>query len=193
MNLSIWFYCLAFGCLACSKPSTTFSPNLPVDDGPYKVTALLNDSTWFGSASASRTLAITGQSACTSNRFDVRFSTDLPFNNTSPKQLVTGCLGDCIPTQVLVFHNVPLAVGTYNITTLNSCAGQNGAANYYWLLGGDAIIKTYNTQPGSNGWIQVTGYDADKKVVEGTFDIDLSDQSAKTARFKKGVFKAPIQ
>lgn len=190
MNLLKWFIYLTFGCLACSESSTTPSPSEPVIEGPYKVTSLLNDSTWFGSAYASKTLDVIGQSTCTSNRFDIGFSTDLPYYNHPSTRPVTGCLGDCIRTQMLEFHNVPLAIGKYEVTTLNSCAGQYGAINYYQLVGGDVIINKYNSQNSKIGWIEITAYNANQKAVEGSFEVELVNQAAEVVHFKKGTFKA---
>ncbi|MVM28759.1 hypothetical protein GO755_01850 [Spirosoma sp. HMF4905] len=187
MNMSKWFFYLVVSCLACSKSATT--PEAATIDGPYRVTATLNDSTWYGSASASKTVTLGTENTCTKNRIDISFSTDLPFTNTAPKQTVTGCLGNCIPTQLLTFHNVPLAVGKYNISDLNLCAAQDGAVLYYWLLGGDSILKTYTSQGSSVGWIQITGYNASQQAIEGAFEVELSDKTVQTARFKNGIFK----
>ena len=187
MHLSTWFIGLIFGCIACSKPSP---PPEPLISGPYGVTALLNDSTWYGSAYAYKAADVAGVSACTLDRFGIGFSTDLPFDNTPPKRTITGCLGDCTPTQMLGIHNIPLAVGKYNLADLNSCGGQYGAVEYFWLLGGDGIINTFGSQTSQAGWIQVTGYNASQHAVEGTFEFELSSETTKSARFQKGVFKA---
>jgi hypothetical protein len=192
MDALKWFFCLVVGCLACSKSAT--APDLVLsNDGPGRVKATLNDSVWYGSAYASASVSLAGETTCTSNRIDIGFATDLPLNSNTSGQAVTGCLEDCVPTQKLVFRNVPLAIGTYPITGLNACAGQHGAAFYYILLGGDSIIKTYSSQGSGIGWIQITGYNTDQKVVEGTFDVELSDENARTARFKNGRFQAVIK
>lgn len=185
-----WFFYLVISCLACSKSATT--PEAATIDGPYRVTATLNDSTWYGAASASRTVALNSETACTKNRIDIGFSTDLPYNSTVPVKVVTGCLGNCIPTQALTFHNIPLAEGKYEISDLNLCAQQQGAVSYYWLLGGDSIVKTYTSLGNSVGWIQITSYNASQQALEGIFEIELSDPD-KTARFKNGVFKVLLQ
>jgi hypothetical protein len=155
------------------------------------VTALLNDSTWFGSADAGKVLQ--DQSTCTSNRFDISSSTDLPYDNKQPKRPVTGCLGDCIPSQFLFFQNIPLAVGKYEIVTLNSCGGRNVAVTYNQVVGGDMVINSYSSQNSKIGWIQVTGYNADQNAVEGAFEVELFDRTSKSARFRKGAFKALIK
>lgn len=190
MNLPLWSFCLVVGCLACSKSSTGPNPEAPTINGPYTVTALLNDSTWFGSAHASRSLATASQSSCSSNRFNISFSTDLPFNGNVSGQPVTGCSSKCDPTQILGFYNIPLAVGKYELSTLNECTGRS--VDYLLVTGGDIIIKTYNFQRNNSSWIQVTGYNASQKAVEGIFEVVLSDKTAQTVRFQKGAFKALI-
>ncbi|QDK78933.1 hypothetical protein EXU85_10075 [Spirosoma sp. KCTC 42546] len=189
MNIAKWFFYLVVGYLSCSQSSTTPEPEVTID-GPYRVTATLNDSTWYGAADASKTIGLTGETSCTKNRIDVKFSTDLPFSNTTPKQAATGCVGNCVPTQILVFHNIPLAVGKYLVSDLNACAGAAGGVSYFLLLGGDSIIKTYTSQATSIGWIQITGYSASQQAVQGTFEIELTDTTAPTVRFKNGSFKA---
>lgn len=161
-------------------------------DGPYRVTAILNDSTWYGSTYASKTIALTGETACTANRVDISFSTDLPYNKNTPKQVVTGCLGNCVPTQILAFHNIPLAVGKYEVSALNSCVSPQGAITYFLLIGGDVISKTYTSKASSIGWVQITGYNASQNAIQGIFDVELSDDSAQTVHFKNGDFKALI-
>lgn len=178
---------MTFGCLACSEPSTT--PPERIIEGPYTVTASLNDSTWFGGAYAYETSDITGQIACALNRFDIGFSTDLPFDTYPPKRPVTGCLGDCIATQLLRFHRIPLAIGKYEVSTLNSYAGGYGAVDYY-QLGEEITVDSYNSQTSKIGWIEITAYNRNQKAVEGTFEIELTNRDAKTAHFKKGIFKA---
>ena len=186
----MWFIGLVLGFVACSRLSTP--PDPPIA-GPYRVTALLNDSTWYGSASASKTVALSGSSDCTANRFDLNFSTDLPYDANAPKHPVTGCSGDCTPTQSLSFRHVPLAVGTYEIAALNACAGQGGAVLYYWILGGDAIVNTFGSGSKPVGWIQITSYNASQQAVEGTFDVELVNQTTQTAHFQQGAFKALIK
>ncbi|GAB3901773.1 hypothetical protein GCM10028825_54370 [Spirosoma agri] len=55
------------------------------------------------------------------------------------------------------------------------------------------IIHTYGSQNSKAGWIEVTGYNANQKAVEGTFEIELVDQALKMARFQKGVFSALLE
>ena len=192
MNFSKCFLFLLFCCVACSKPVATVPQPVPVpqlvNDAPYKVTALLNGSTWYGTAYASEAMAGARQSGCSSNRFNVGFSTDLPYDNNSSKRPVTGCLKDCVPTQMLGFQNVPLAVGRYEIATLNSCAAQGEAVRYVWLVGGDAAVSSYTSKENKVGWIQVTNYDATQNTVEGSFEVSLSNKDGQMAHFQKGFF-----
>ena len=205
MNLVKWLIYLIFVSLACSKSSTTPATPEPIIEGPYRVTALLNDSTWFGSTYASKTLPTHNPytpSACTSNGFDLNLTTDLPYNNSSSIRPVTGCSGKCIPTQIMRFQNIPLAIGRYEIVTLNSCAADSrGAVEYIWLLGGDGIINQYNSQNSKLGWIEVTGYNSRQNAVEGVFELELAGQTSvkalgeptpQRARFQNGAFKALV-
>ncbi len=192
MNLSKLSLCLLFLCLACSKPKPS-KEVIPTPDGPYKMTATLNGSAWFGSAYASRTMAVAGQSACTTDRFIIGAQTDLPHGSTNLIKGVTGCFENCVPTQLLSILNIPLAVGRYNIAALNACAGQEGAVRYLWLVGGDVIVSTYTSPAGKAGWVEVSSYDSTLNEVEGSFELDLVNKDGQTARFQKGTFKALIQ
>ncbi len=200
MKLSKSFLYQLLCCVACSKSVTSvkppsFTPSQSFLDKPYKVTALLNGSTWFGIAYASKAMPVAGQSSCTTDRFVLGFSTDLPYDDSSPKRSVTGCSDGCLPTQGLYFQNIPLAEGKYDMASLNSCAGagHEGAVRYVWLVGGDGVVKSYTSQDSKTGWIQVAKYDTTQNTVEGSFELSLSSKDGQVANFQKGAFKALIK
>lgn len=185
-----WLLVVVVSCLACSTSSRT--PD-PAADTPYRVTALLNDSTWFGAAYASKSVALTNGTACVANRVDVSFVTDLPYASNAPRQSTTGCLGDCVPTQRLVFYRVPLTVGKHRVAELSTCTAPQEAVIYSLILGGDAVTNTYTSPANSTGWLQLTAYDESQNMIEGTFEVEVSDKTTKTTRFKNGQFKALIK
>ena len=188
----MWFFTLLIGWAIGSQSLSNLT--LPVVVNPYGVTALLNDSTWFGSGTASKVVFIALDSSCTVDRVDINFATDLPYNKRS-KNVITGCVGDCDPTQHLFFRNVPLAIGKYSLSTLGSCIGVSEgrfAAEYWWISGGDIIVRRYRSLTNSRGWVQVTKYDKSQNMIEGTFEMELFDYENSSARFRKGVFRAKI-
>lgn len=161
----------------------------------YQVTASLNDSTWFGSAAAYKALFIAKDSVCSKQQVDIVVSTDLPYDKRKNNRVVTGCIAGCQPTQQLFFHNIPLKVGKYSFSLLGQCAGTDErrfVAEYWWLIDGDMIARNYTSQLNQLGWIEITRYDTNKKVLEGIFETDLIDYNKQIARFRKGLFKIEI-
>ena len=205
MKLTNCLVYLLVGGLSCSRPISVPVPSTL--DVRYPVTALLNDSTWFGAAFAQREYPIEGK-PCTVNRFALGLYTDLPHarSGVEPIKGVTGCVVPCQSTQHLGFLRIPLAVGRYSLSDLKSCTENNTqpAGSYCWLIGGDIIINPFYTRgtvlsrgkrrlidiPGTDSsWIEVTKYDAKTNRVEGTFEITLIGRHNEIARFTKGVVK----
>ena len=189
--MSKWFFFVVISSLACSTSSTMPDPTAAADT--YRVTALLNDSTWFGAAYASKSVALTTATTCVANRIDISFVTDLPYSSNAPRQSTTGCLGDCVPTQRLVFYRIPLTVGKHRVAELSACTAPQEAVIYSLLLGGDAVTNTFTSQTNSTGWMQITAYDESQNVIEGNFEVEVADKTTKTTRFKNGQFKALIK
>jgi hypothetical protein len=193
MSLSNYFLILIAG-WAMQDLSPNDSPlTFPVE--PYGVTASLNDSTWFGSAAAYKALFIANDSACSKQQVDIIISTDLPYDKRKTNRIVTGCVNGCRPTQQLFFHNIPLKVGKYSFSILGQCAGvdeRRFVAEYWWKIDDDMIARNYTSQVNRPGWVEITHYDVDQKMLEGTFEMDLIDYDKRIARFRKGAFKVKI-
>jgi hypothetical protein len=194
-------------CTACSRHSNSHVLiSSHIDYKSFNVTAALNDSTWFGSASAEREYAPTYES-CTNNRFTLNVVTDIPhiLSHGEPQKGVTGCTGQCIPTQWLKLREIPMTVGRYKLSDLKLCLKENtmAVAEYNLLIGGDLAINRYYPAgitiwqgrsnekiPGNDhSWIEITKYDSSVNQIEGMFDIKLIGQNKEVAHFKKGIFK----
>lgn len=157
-----------------------------------KVTALLNDSVWYGRAHLTKEqIKVGGRS----NWFAANFVTDLPHSKhiaQSQNLRHTGCLTPCVPSQILSFDRVPLAVGTFKLSASNTDRNRNIQVRYDLLSGGDAITDTYLLQIGSDSWIRITKYDLKAGVVEGAFKLRMVNTNGRKAYFKDGNFRANI-
>ena len=205
-----WISYLALSFMGCSRPiHVPVSPISSMLSSQYNATAMLNDATWFGSAFAQREYVVNGK-PCTMDRFSLGISTDLPHPNSGPEPAggVTGCIGRCIPTQILGFQKIPLKIGRYKLSELQNCIESNvlTAGEYLLLVGGDGIINTYYplgvtiwqgqklvTIPGSDdSWVAVTRYDKDIDQVEGSFEVRLKSLQNEEVHFTKGSFKIKL-
>ena len=208
MKLLRCFLYILVTCVACSKvanmtPSTTYN-------GRYGVTTLLNDSTWFSSASAHQSYTIEGKD-CTVNQFDLGFSTDLPHAKSGgePIQGITGCTDQCIATQSISFQRILLAVGRYKLADIKSCVedGRWSPVDYRWIIGGDMAINHFYPRgttirkrsrilldiPGrDSSWIEVTHYNPKTGQLEGAFDLTLISRKGEIAHFTKGAFRVTL-
>ena len=195
MNLLPYFFPLAIGWAVSGQSLNTLGRPLPPTS--YSVTAVINNLSWFGSATARPSFYHYNYSACDQDQVDVYVLTDLPCQpNEKVNWPVTGCIDGCQPTQQLHFHNLPLAVGKYSLSALSLCAGEGDGirlvAEYWWMIGDDVISRNYGSRANSQGWIEVTRYDADQQSLEGTFEMDLIDYDKRVAHFRKGQFKTKI-
>lgn len=178
------------GCLwACSKSNK--DTNIPPLDDTKNVTASLNDSVWYGHGIASRVSSLL-DGDCGKNRFNLSISNNLPYPKGLRQAAPYDCVGPCDRTQYLSFEKVPLAIGKYDIASLNTCAATPlTGVNYGLIVGGDAIFSSYIAKEPASGWIEVTKADTVANVLEGKFEITLvsrSDNSTATARFRNGLF-----
>lgn len=189
MKTLSWLPCLLFGFFACSR--FVNGPNPPRFDNRYSVNALLNGAAWFGKAYATKNL-YRPSIPCTANRFIVTFETDIPHDRGAydTKAAITGCMQECLPTQLLSFSSIPLAVGRYDLASLKSCMERSSVgAGYNLLDGGDVTaIEFY----GTDGWVQVTKYDSLSKDIEGLFEVTLMSKQGELANFRQGAFKAKL-
>jgi hypothetical protein len=161
------------------------------------VTALLNDSAWYGKAHTSRR-SWKVKKHKKSNWFDVSFLTNIPHSKYSftldytSHQAAFDTSINWIPTQWLSFNNVPLAVGMYKLFNSSSRQDPVVEARYDLLEGGDAISDSYHLKKDDNNWIQIIKYSSITGIVVGRFELKLMSQSGKTAHFRRGSFKAKI-
>lgn len=210
VNFQSWLLCLIVLGLVCLVSSSIPGLSKPlVSQDLYDVTALLNDSLWYGSAVAEKEYVPTNKS-CTHDRFTIKIFTDLPHSKSvnEPKGGITGCVSKCTPTQILRFREVPLAAGRYKLSDLGACLKETtmAAGEYELLVGGDLAINLYypagatiwqgkenNIIPGHDrSWIQIIKYDAVANRIEGTFEVRLIGQNKEVANFTKGNFKVVL-
>ncbi|OJW75963.1 MAG: hypothetical protein BGO59_03785 [Spirosoma sp. 48-14] len=191
MTMKTSFYLLVlFGCFwACSR--STDDATIPPLDDTKNVTASLNDSVWYGHGVASRVSPLVNGD-CGKNRFNLSISNALPYPKGLRQAAPSICAGPCDRTQYLSFEKVPLAVGKYDIASLNTCASTPlTGVNYGLIVGGDAVFSSYIAKEPASGWIEITKADTVANVLEGKFEVTLvsrSDNSTATARFRNGLF-----
>lgn len=101
-------------CSACVR-----QPTLPLSS-QHNVVGRLNDSTWFATGKAIR-LVKQNQKPKSVKLFNLIITTDIDYLGNSLRTrspVVTGCNGDCIPTQRLHIYNIPLRKGKYKLRKL---------------------------------------------------------------------------
>lgn len=194
-----WIFVVAVICCSCAR-----QPRLP-ENSHYNVTALRNDSTWFGTAKALR-LFQTGSPELV-KKFNIRIATDIPFPGRDmpqiPNYTANGCTADCRPSQSLLFYNIPLKKGKYKIAKLDKKRTIDNERASYWLIGySGGTYKRYWFQDHNHGWLRVTSFDKKSNIVEGRFAISLDeDLTLKSrlvndippiARFSEGLFRIKL-
>lgn len=178
--------------LACSRSDNGLAIDPDGPDGPKNATALLNDSIWYGRGNTAKVTPVAGE-ACSTNRFNLYVSNELPYPKGARQFAIRNCIGACNTTQYLSFEKIPLAVGKYNLTDLNACSRLPiTAVNYGLIVGGDAVFASFRAEGPDSGWIQVTKIDDGESIVEGSFDLTLTGPSGKTMRFRNGHFSTRI-
>ncbi|WP_141217514.1 hypothetical protein [Siphonobacter sp. BAB-5385] len=171
---------------------------------PHNVVSQLNDSTWFATGKAIR-LIKPGQQP--GSVFTLQVFTDLDFSGNSSvnrSPAITGCNGECVPTQSLSVYQIPLKKGRYTIAQLH---GQRVTdverTNYRLLWNGSGLAKEYVNGKGRASWVRITRYDPESCTVEGQFSLDLNEnltipnrlqnQLPPVARFRHGVFRVEVK
>ncbi|QDK80988.1 hypothetical protein EXU85_21170 [Spirosoma sp. KCTC 42546] len=193
MKNGIQFLCLLVGIWACSKSNNDSAISPDGVDGPKNAIALLNDEDWYGRGTASKVVAISGDT-CRINRFNVYISNELPYPKGARKAAPYNCIGPCDQTQYLSFEKVPLAIGKYDAVRLTSCTpAPITGVSYGLIIGGDVVFTAYRAQGANSGWIEVTRADTVANVIEGKFELTLTSQEAKTVQFRNGSFTLPLQ
>lgn len=195
-----WVLVIMAGCVACMRP-----PRLS-DASKYNVTGLLNDTTWFATGKAIRLYpaAINPDAV---KQFNLQIITDIDFagnGSATRSPTVTGCAGDCVPTQRLHLYNIPLKKGRYKLTKLDKKRTVDNERTHYWLLiDGGGVYKEYAYQGARPGWLRITRYDRNASLIEGQFAIGLTsdtavnlpgqpDRTAQTATFRQGLFRVQL-
>ncbi|MBO0952450.1 hypothetical protein [Fibrella forsythiae] len=175
-------------CLACSRPPTTFN-------NPYGVTALLNDSTWFGRAYAAEAAAL-NNNPCATGRFTVFLDSNVGYPGDqlrlSPQQMALQA-GEFVARQRLTFYNIPARKGSYRINELNQCGGIVASQGNFALLGnGSALMEPYFLQPTQTGRVRIMKIDSAARTVTGKFKVTLTAPGGRVARFRQGWFIARL-
>ncbi|MCF0063821.1 hypothetical protein MUK70_00575 [Dyadobacter chenwenxiniae] len=198
---SYWMYAIIFVAFV----SCTRQPSLP-GNSTFNVTAVLNDSVWFGSGKALR-IKEAGKNIENVRKFNLIVLTDIdypgmgggPNPNTS-----NGCLDpECTRTQSLVVYNVPLKKGRFNIAKLNQhSTRKNEFASLSYIGNAGGLLNHYVYKGLKPGWIRVTKFDKKLGIVEGRFvisfsqdtesDLPLRNRMSAAARFTDGLFRIKI-
>ncbi|WP_375448242.1 hypothetical protein [uncultured Fibrella sp.] len=175
-------------CIACSRPPATFN-------NPYGVTAMLNDSIWFGRAYVAEAAAL-NSNPCATGRFTVFLDSNVGYPGDrlrlSPQQVAMQA-GEFVARQRITLYNIPAKRGSYRINELNQCGGIVVSQGNYALLGnGSALIEPYFLQPKQVGQVRIIKIDSAARTVTGTFKVTLTASSGRVARFRKGRFIAGL-
>jgi len=192
---------LLITCTACAR-----QPTLPISS-QHNVISTLNDSTWFATGKAIRLIRPSEQPKSV-KQFNLRIITDInyPGNASATRSpIITGCSGDCIPTQRLDIYNIPLKKGKYNVDKLDKRRTVDvERIGYYLVTNGSGIYKNYQFEGNTPNWIRITSYNQESGILEGqfTFHLDVNkqipvgargiDKTASVAYFKQGLFRVKL-
>ncbi|RYF70143.1 MAG: hypothetical protein EOO39_16280 [Cytophagaceae bacterium] len=185
MKLLLPFLTLAC-CIACSRPPATFN-------NPYGVTAMLNDSAWFGRAYAAEAAALNDK-PCAVGRFTVFLATDRNYPGgelrLSP-EVVAMQAGEFVPRQRLTFSNIPAKKGFHHVSELNQCGGISVEQGNFLLLGnGSGIMDAYFLKPSKSNQVRIVKIDSATRTITGSFKLTLANPTGRTAHFRNGWFVA---
>ncbi|WP_040005211.1 hypothetical protein [Fibrisoma limi] len=167
---------------------------------------MLSDSTWFATGKALR-LVKRSEAPTSVRQFNLQITTDLGYpGNTSANRspIVTGCNGDCVPTQRLHLYTIPLRKGKFKLSKLDKRRVVDDERTNYWLLiNGGGVVKNYRFGGRRHGWVRITRYDRQSNVIEGRFSFDLDENLNQVgrrlnslpsvARFRDGLFRIPLE
>ncbi|ACT92039.1 hypothetical protein [Dyadobacter fermentans] len=188
-------------CIGCAK-----QPSLP-SDSKFNVTAVLNDTAWFGTGKVLR-LIEQGQKIENAKKFTLVVFTDIDYpgmgNGPNPNT-DNGCVDpECTRTQGLLIYNVPLKKGTYKISKLDKKSElPNEHANFAYIGNSGGMLNRYIYTGSTPGTIKITKVNKALGTVEGRFDISFSQDTIldllplrgkmrTTAHFRNGLFRIKI-
>ena len=177
---------LLTACFACVRP-------VQLSHSHYSVNAILNDSTWFGTAPSAIIYEL-DEKHCKGKRFVLIARTDIPHDgylSTGKTTKVTGCIDqDCYMTQAVNFENIPFKRGKYKLRKLVLCDTINTTDYHYWQTApGGGTIRAYAYQKNAPNWVRVNGINHANNTIEGQFEVTLTDTSKQVMHFRKGQFK----
>ena len=188
-------------CSACAR-----QPTLPASSR-YNVLSVLNDSVWFATGKAIR-LVRAGQEPEAVKQFNLQIMTDIDYSDNefvTRSAAITGCTGDCLPTQRLHIYNIPLRRSKFKIHRLDKRRTVDMERTNYWLLLtgiGSGVRKNYKYEGCRPNWLRITRYDHRSNTIEGTFSLSLDEDTTiynrlinsipPVALFRRGVFRAKL-
>ncbi len=186
-------------CTACVRQPT------PPTSSLHNVIGVLNDSTWFATGKALRLVKPNTKSSSV-KQFNLQIITDIDYPgngsaNRSP--IITGCNGDCVPTQRLHIYNIPLRKGKYKLGKLDKHRTVDLERINYWLMiNGSGVAKHYKFEGHKPDWLRVTHYDRKSNIIEGRFTFNLNEDTtlygrlinsiSPIARFRQGLFRVEL-
>lgn len=174
--------------MACSRPPATFN-------NPYGVTAMLNDSTWFGRANAIDANALTNK-PCAIGKITLLLATNQGYPGDRlrlPPAVLAVQAGEFVPRQRLTFYDVPAKRGKYRLATLNQCGDlATRQGNFVLLLNGSGIADAYFVQTRQPNWVRISVIDSVAHTVTGRFRATLVSPAGRIARFRQGWFRAKL-
>ncbi|MFB9292962.1 hypothetical protein [Persicitalea jodogahamensis] len=189
MKIPLLLLVFLLTCMACSK-----RPILPFAE--YNVSSMLNDSIWFATGEAveqTDTLA----KPCISHRFDLFIKTDIPYPGFLGKGFIqdsiTGCTGECRPSQMLTIFNIPIKKGKFQITRLSRCGLPFTNYLYFWSGYSGGLVRAFFLEDRKAGWVRVKRYDSKTGLVEGRFKGTFADSTGRLARFERGAFQVVVK
>ncbi len=186
MQLFLCFLLFLGFCFGCSRP-----PHLV--DNQYSVTAMMNDSTWFGTVTPAR-IYESKDKRCKGQQFMLIIRTDILYKGMPPTRKTPkpdGCItGDCYSTQVLNLDNIPLKRGRYRLPKVARCGTLNNLSQHYWqTFPGNGTFRAFGYQKSKPNWVRVNRIDYATNIVEGQFALTLTDTSKQVIRFRDGLFR----
>jgi hypothetical protein len=178
--------------LLCALGCTSSLPSLRTQ---HSVTAMLNDSVWYGQATAADATAL-NDSACANGQILLFFASNVGYIGDRlrlPPDVLARQAGEFIPRQRLTLYNVPARKGKYALKALNQCGGVVLRQGNFALLGnGSALIEAYFLKANKPNWVRISRIDSTARSITGRFKATLVDTTGRVAQFRHGRFQAKM-